>query len=76
MVAMVVIDDDKFAAEDESSFNMLTRITTNNIQIETGVMILMISSPSELRMLVSLGFRSIWIPQSDQFLGFLWCSWD
>ena len=73
-MAMVVIDDDKFAAEDESSLNMLTRITTNSIQIETGVMILMISSPSELRMLVGRGFRSIWVPKSDQFLGFLWCS--
>lgn len=40
--------------ESESVFKMETRMTTENMHIETGVMILMISSPSDSRRVVGL----------------------
>lgn len=43
MVAIVEIEDEL----DESVVNIETKMTTDNMQIETGVMILMISSPKE-----------------------------
>lgn len=57
----MVIDEDA----EESSLNMLTKMTTSNIQIETGVMILMISSPNESMRLLGFVFWSIWGSNQD-----------
>lgn len=46
--------------DEESELRMVTRRTTNSMQIETGVIILMISSPTDSRMLLSFALRSIW----------------
>ena len=51
--AIVAIDDTD-EEEEESVFKMETKMTTKNMQIETGVKILMISSPKESSMLVGL----------------------
>lgn len=55
MVAMEVTVSD----EDESAFKIVTKMTTSNIQIDTGVMILISSSPRDSRMVVGLGFWAI-----------------
>lgn len=44
---------------DESELKTETRMTTRNMQMETGVMILTSSSPRVSRMLVGLGFWAI-----------------
>lgn len=46
--------------DEESELRMVTRRTTNSMQIETGVIILMISSPTDSRMLLGFALRSIW----------------
>lgn len=70
MVATVAIEDE----ESESVFSIETRITTENMQIETGVMILMISSPSDSR--IDVGFGEFWsiywiFNELDGFGGYL-----
>ncbi|MFS7972163.1 hypothetical protein Hanom_Chr09g00841491 [Helianthus anomalus] len=55
MVAMVDTEEES----DESLSNMETKMTTESMQIETGVMILMISSPRVWRMPVFLWFWSM-----------------
>lgn len=52
----MVIEDDR---DSESSLSTVTKMTTRSMQIETGVTILMISSPTESRRLLGLGFWSI-----------------
>lgn len=47
------------AVEDESELKTVTNMTTSNMQMETGVMILTSSSPKVSRMLVGLGFWAI-----------------
>ena len=56
MVAMVETEEDD---EDVSELRMVTRRTTRNIQIETGDMILMISSPRDSIMLLGFRFSAI-----------------
>lgn len=55
MLAMVITVDEG----EESEFRTVTKITTMNMQIETGATILTISSPRDSRMLVLLGFWAI-----------------
>lgn len=45
--------------DEESELRMETKMTTINMHIETGVMILTISSPKESRMFVGLWFWAI-----------------
>lgn len=52
----MVIEDDR---DSESSLSTVTKMTTRSMQIETGVTILMISSPTESTRLLGLGFWSI-----------------
>lgn len=44
---------------EESEVKIETKMTTMNMQIETGVMILMISSPKDSRTLLGLGIWAI-----------------
>lgn len=60
--------------EDESVFSMETKMTTKNMQIETGVTILIISSPSVSRMPVGLEACSIRISKIRLIFEFRWCS--
>lgn len=62
MVAMVLIVRPPLG-EESSPLRIETRITTESMQIETGVKILMISSPQSSRMLLGLGFCSIISPK-------------
>ncbi|GLT25195.1 hypothetical protein SLA2020_003400 [Shorea laevis] len=64
MVAIVVIEDE----DDESELRIETKMTTISMQIETGVMILMISSPKESRMLVGLRSEAIGRPNFGSIL--------
>lgn len=59
MVAMVETEEDD---EELSELRMVTRRTTRNMQIETGDMILMISSPRDSIMLLGLRFWAIGVP--------------
>lgn len=63
-MATEVIEDDREAVEE---LNMLTRMTTRSMQMETGVMILMSSSPRESRRLLGLGVWSIFLGFKSEF---------
>lgn len=75
---MVAID---VTEAEESELRVETRRTTKNMQIETGVRILMISSPTESMRVLGLWFWAIWafkfgdqVLNLDDFFGFL--IWD
>lgn len=56
-MAMDDMDDDE--EEEEGELRVVTRRTTRNMHVETGAMILMISSPRESRMVMGFGDSSM-----------------
>lgn len=60
MVAMEVTDDEEEEGK-EGELRVVTRRTTRNMHVETGVMILMISSPRDSRMVMGFGDSSMGI---------------
>lgn len=53
---------------EESEVRMETKMTTMNMQIETGVRIRMISSPKDSRILLGLGFWAIGCSRIESIL--------
>lgn len=64
MSAIVITVDEG----EESELRTVTKITTMNMQIETGATILTISSPRDSRMLVLLGFWAIGYSKNGSIL--------
>lgn len=60
MLAIDLIDGSD-GEEEIGGLRIVTRRTTKNMQIETGVMILIISSPRVSIMLLGFGIWAIWV---------------